>query len=115
MTAAASEKQARPGSMVYLAEHHPRIAEAFLHGVREAVDTAGPLDAKTRELVLLGAYTAARHPHAFKVHCRRALENGASAAEVRHAVLMTFGAPVPLEPVVDALMWCDDVIAEVGT
>jgi alkylhydroperoxidase/carboxymuconolactone decarboxylase family protein YurZ len=101
--------------MAYLADRHPRIAEAFLHGVREAVDNAGPLDAKTRELVLLGAYTAARHPHAFKVHCRRALANGASPDEVRHAVLLTFGAPVPLEPVVDALLWCDDVIAEEGT
>lgn len=102
----------RTGSMDYLVEHYPQIGDAFLNGVRAGVDEAGPLDARTRELVLLGSYTAARQPLAFKVHCRRALVAGATPAEARHAVLMTLGAAAGLEPVVDALVWIDEVQAE---
>lgn len=102
----------RSNSMDYLVERHPEVGGAFRDGVRAAVDNAGPLDARTRELVLLGAYTAARQPIAFKVHCRRALAAGASVEAARHAVLMTFGAAAGLEPVVDALIWIDEVEAE---
>jgi alkylhydroperoxidase/carboxymuconolactone decarboxylase family protein YurZ len=84
----------------------------MLDGLRAAVDRAGPLDARTRELVMLGGYTAARQPLAFKVHCRRALAAGATLEEARHAVLLTLGASAGLEPTVDALIWIDEVEAE---
>jgi alkylhydroperoxidase/carboxymuconolactone decarboxylase family protein YurZ len=95
-----------------LVERYPEVGLAFRDGVRAAVDRAGPLDARTRELVLLGAFTAARQPLAFKVHCRRALDAGATAEEARHAVLVTLGAAAGLEPTVDALLWVDEVEAE---
>jgi 4-carboxymuconolactone decarboxylase len=101
-------------SLEYLVARHPDVGTAFRDGVRASVDAAGPLDPRVRELVMLGAYTAARQPRAFRLHCGRALAAGASADEARHAVLMTLGASATLEMVVDALRWVDDVASEAG-
>jgi alkylhydroperoxidase/carboxymuconolactone decarboxylase family protein YurZ len=100
--------------MEYLLEHHPDVGSAFRDGVRAAVEAAGPLAAAQRELIMLGAYTAAVQPRAFRVHCRRALAAGAEPAEIRQAILLTFGASATLEMVVDALTWVDEVLAEDG-
>jgi len=75
----------------------------------EAAAGAGPLDEKTKELVQLGAAAAVRSEGAVHSHARRALELGASADEVRHAIVLltsTIGFPI----VVAALSWADDVI-----
>jgi alkylhydroperoxidase/carboxymuconolactone decarboxylase family protein YurZ len=99
-------------SMEYLLREHPGVATAFRDGVRAAVDAAGELAPRERELIMLGAYTAARQPRAFAVHCRRALQAGAERGQVHHAVLLTLGASATLEMVVDALQWADEVVAE---
>ena len=75
----------------------------------EAAAGAGPLDEKTKELVQLGAAAALRSEGAVHSHARRALEQGASADEVRHAIALltsTIGFPT----VAAALSWADDVI-----
>jgi AhpD family alkylhydroperoxidase len=75
----------------------------------EAATAAGPLDEKTKELVQLGAAAALRSEGAVHSHARRALESGASADEVRHAIVLltsTIGFPT----VAAALSWADDVI-----
>ena len=73
------------------------------------VAAAGPLDEKIKQLVQLGAAAALRSEGAVHSHTRRALECGATAEEVRHALLLlttTIGVPT----VVAALSWADDVI-----
>lgn len=73
------------------------------------VAAAGPLDEKIKQLVQLGAAAALRSEGAVHSHTRRALECGASAEEVRHALILltsTIGFPT----VVAALSWADDVI-----
>ena len=73
------------------------------------VAAAGPLDEKIKQLVQLGAAAALRSEGAVHSHTRRALECGATAEEVRHALLLlttTIGFPT----VVAALSWADDVI-----
>jgi len=75
----------------------------------EAAAGAGPLDEKTKELVQLGAAAALRSEGAVHSHARRALELGASANDVRHALVLltsTIGFPT----VAAALSWADDVI-----
>jgi AhpD family alkylhydroperoxidase len=75
----------------------------------EAAAAAGPLDEKTKELVQLGAAAALRSEGAVHSHTRRALRSGASADEVRHAIVLltsTIGFPT----VAAALTWADDVI-----
>lgn len=74
-----------------------------------AVRKAGPLDEKTIQLAQLCAAAAIRSEGAVLSHTRRALEAGATAAEVRHAVLAltsTIGFP----NVVAALSWIADVV-----
>jgi alkylhydroperoxidase/carboxymuconolactone decarboxylase family protein YurZ len=100
--------------MEYLVDEYPEVGLALRDGVRKAVDQSGPLSAVERELVMLGAYTAARQPRAFKLHCSRALAAGAEPERVRHAVLLTLGASATLEMVVDALRWTDEVIGGEG-
>ena len=75
----------------------------------KAAAGAGPLEEKTKELVQLGAAAALRSEGAVHSHARRALELGASADDVRHALVLltsTIGFPT----VAAALSWADDVI-----
>jgi len=82
----------------------PDVATAF-RGLREAIDAAGPLDQKQRELCLLAGFAATRNEGGFRVHCHRAIQVGASSAEVEHVVLMMLGTNLGLAPAVEALRW----------
>ncbi len=64
---------------------------------------------KARQLVQLAAAAAIRSEGAVHSHARRAAEAGASAEEVRHAIVLltsTIGFPT----VVAAMTWADDVL-----
>jgi len=70
---------------------------------------AGPLDEKTGHLIQLAAAAAVRSEGAVHSHARRAMEAGATAEELHHALLLitsTVGFPT----VSAALSWVDDVI-----
>jgi len=101
----------RLGSVDELRKRFPEVADGFQSGLRKAVESGGPLDAKTRELILLAGYITARQAEGFKTHAGRALANGATPEELRHACVLPLGATTALEPVVDALIWADEVIA----
>ena len=65
---------------------------------------AGPLEVKVRELVKLGMAAANQSESAVKSHTHRALEAGATAEEVQHALLLgitTIGFPAMMA----ALSW----------
>ena len=66
----------------------PALGEAH-ETVARAVDAAGPLDARTCSLVKIGLSIGAGLESAVKSHVRRALENGATPAEIEQAVLLT--------------------------
>src|SRR5690349_251390 len=85
----------------------PDVATAF-RGLRKAIDSAGPLDAKQRELVLLAGFAATRNEGGFRVHCTRAVQAGASLPEVEHVVLMMLGTSLGLAPTVDVLRWAHE-------
>ena len=64
--------------------------------VAQAVDKAGPLDAKTCALVKMGICMGAGLESAFRSHVRRALAHGATVEEIEQAVLLamnTVGFP----------------------
>ncbi len=87
---------------------HPQLLDA-VDALGMAVAKAGPLSEKTRQLVQLAAAAAIRSEGAVHSHARRAVEAGASAEEVRHAILLltsTIGFPT----VVAAMTWADDVL-----
>ena len=75
----------------------------------KAARQAGPLDEKSAQLIQLAAAAAIRSEGAVHSHAARALDAGAGAAEVYHAIILltsTIGFPT----VVAALSWAADVV-----
>jgi 4-carboxymuconolactone decarboxylase len=76
-----------------------------------AVHAAGPLDAKSRELVKLALAVGAQAEGAVHSHTRRGLEAGLSPEEIRQVAVLalpTLGFPRMMA----ALTWIDDVLAK---
>ena len=98
-----------PSAYRRFATDQPRLAEAY-ERLSDASLTEGPLDRKSAELVKIGIAVGARLEGAVHSHVRRALEAGATADEVRHAVrlaLTTVGFPTMMA----ALSWTNDVLS----
>ena len=88
---------------------NPAVVRAY-EALGEATAKAGPLDAKTRELVKLGMAIGGRLEGAVHSHARRAREAGATPAEIRHVV--TLAAPtVGFPTTVAAFTWVEEVLA----
>lgn len=100
----------KPPSPQTLGAHFPRMLEAH-RALQSAAAEGGPLDERTRELILVGAFTAARQEGGFKSHAKRALAAGATPDELRQAVAITMGNVTSIEAVADALLWIDSVTA----
>jgi AhpD family alkylhydroperoxidase len=99
-----------PKRFLKFKETYPGIAKAY-EQLGAATRGAGPLDAKTRTLIGLAIAVGARHEGAVHSHTRKALEAGCTAAQIRHAVLLsvtTLGFPNMMA----ALSWVDDVIKQ---
>ncbi len=97
-----------------LPEHYlfeKKTHQAFITAVEDlgtALRQQGPLDEKTANLIQLAAAVAIRSEGAVHSHIRRAMESGASADEVYHAIVLltsTVGFPT----VSAALSWAGDV------
>jgi len=97
----------------YLKHCSAETAVAF-QSLRKAVLSAGPLDAHTCELIALGALVTSGSEPSFKVHARRLLREGISAAALRQAVLVTFGASTNFTQVIAGLKWVEQVERELA-
>jgi alkylhydroperoxidase/carboxymuconolactone decarboxylase family protein YurZ len=89
---------------------HQGVIQA-LETLGKEVARAGPLDRKTCHLIQLAAAAAIRSEGACHSHARRAVAAGATAEEVRHALIVltsTIGFPT----VSAALSWVDDVLGD---
>jgi 4-carboxymuconolactone decarboxylase len=100
----------KPPSPQTIGRFFPGVIEGH-RALQASAAQGGPLDERTRELILLGAFTVGRQEGGFKSHCRRALAAGATADEVRHAVVITMSNVASIEVVADALLWADEVLA----
>lgn len=88
----------------------PKVAEAY-DVLAERCNKQGPLDKKCQRLVKLGIAIGITSEGAVRSHARRALEEGISADELRHTVLMattTAGFPT----MIAAMKWVEEVIAK---
>ena len=70
-------------------KQYPDINKSY-DSLANACHKAGPLDKKTRRLVKLGIAIGLNSEGGIRSHTRRAIEEGVSAEEVRHVVLMAF-------------------------
>ncbi len=90
----------------------PEVAKAY-DELAVSCHRWGPLDEKTRRLVKLGIAVSLSSEGGVRSHARQALEEGISADEIRHAVLLsltTAGFPT----MIAAMKWVDEVIAKSG-
>lgn len=97
-----------PKSFTRFIEKFPEIGKSYSE-LGQAVSKAGPLDAKTRELVKIGIAIAAGLEGGTHSHVRKAVEAGASADEIRHAAILaltTCGFPAMMK----GLSWVEDVL-----
>ena len=69
----------------------------------------GPLDEKTRRLIKLGAAIGLSSEGGVRSHARRALEEGVTADELQHAVLLAF-TTAGFPTMIAAMKWVDEVI-----
>ncbi|OHC34076.1 MAG: alkylhydroperoxidase [Pseudomonadales bacterium RIFCSPLOWO2_02_FULL_63_210] len=91
-----------------LRKQHPDYFDA-VEALGKAVRHAGPLEQQVIQLVQLGAAAAIRSEGAVHSHVRRALEAGATAEQIHHA-LLSLTSTIGFPTVIAALSWADDVI-----
>ena len=98
-----------------LPEHYlfeKKTHQAFINAVEDlgtVLRQQGPLDEKTANLIQLAAAVAIRSEGAVHSHIRRAMESGASADEVYHAIVL-LTSTVGFSTVSAALSWAGDVM-----
>jgi alkylhydroperoxidase/carboxymuconolactone decarboxylase family protein YurZ len=97
----------KPGFYLGLTKKHPQYIAA-VEALGNAVRESGPLDSRLLHLVQLAAAAAIRSEGAVHSHARRALEEGATPDEVRHAVI-SLTSTIGFPNVTAALSWCEDV------
>jgi 4-carboxymuconolactone decarboxylase len=84
-----------PGTYKEFVKRFPALGRAH-ESIAKAVEDAGPLDAKTLALVKIGICVGAGLESALRSHVRRAMQHGATPAEVEQAILLgmnTVGFP----------------------
>lgn len=95
-----------PAPYTHIRTEFPEVAAAY-DALGNAIHEAGPLDAKTRQLVKLALSVGAGLEGATHAHTRRSLEMGLSPEEIKHVVLLamtTLGFPAT----VTAYTWVGD-------
>lgn len=76
-----------PRTFKAFVERFPALIDAH-EAIAKTVDHAGPLDRKCCELIKIGLSVGAGLETATRSHVRRALEHGATTAEVEQAILL---------------------------
>jgi 4-carboxymuconolactone decarboxylase len=102
------EKTGIPRHYADTMSEHPKVYRA-LETLGKILREEGPLDRKTAHLIQLAAAASVRSEGSVHSHTRRALEEGATAGEIRHTVLLlvsTIGYPTTAA----ALSWVNDIL-----
>ncbi len=84
-----------PGTYQLIVERFPKLAAAH-EQMSEAVEQLGHLDNKTASLIKIGISLGAGLESAVRSHVRRAMEAGATEAEIENAIFLgmtTVGFP----------------------
>jgi AhpD family alkylhydroperoxidase len=93
-------------------QSHPQVYAAY-EALGKTAAESGPLDEKTRELIKLGMAAARGSESAVHSHVHRALEAGASPAEIEHALTIGIN-PLGFPTMMTALSWAWEAIEEHG-
>jgi len=99
-----------PESYATARQQYPDVMKHY-EALGEAARKAGPLDAKTVEFIKLGMCIGAGLEGGGHASVRKALESGATPAELRHVGLLavtTLGFPTMAR----ARAWIEDVVSQ---
>lgn len=91
-------------------QQYPEIAKAYAE-LALKIHGWGPLDEKTRRLIKLGVAIGLSSEGGVRSHARRALEEGVTVDELRHAVLLAF-TTAGFPSMIAAVKWVDEVIEQ---
>ncbi|MGB9674084.1 MAG: carboxymuconolactone decarboxylase family protein [Anaerolineales bacterium] len=100
---------AKPKTYQQFQSAYPEVYSAY-ERLGEKIAESGPLDQKTRELIKLGMAAGRQAESSVHSHVHRALEAGATPAEIEHAVLLgitTLGFPATMA----ALSWTKEALS----
>ena len=89
-------------------QQFPEIAKAY-DELAVKCNGWGPLDERTRRFIKLGLAIGLNSEGGVGSHARRALEEGITADELRHAVLLAF-TTAGFPTMIAAMKWVDEVI-----
>jgi 4-carboxymuconolactone decarboxylase len=89
---------------------HPEVYAAY-EKLGETASNTGPLDAKTRELIKIGMAAASQAESSVQSHTHRALEAGATADEIEHAIVIGVNT-ISFSSMMAALTWAKAAIAD---
>lgn len=78
-----------PGVFKQFITRFPELGEAH-EAIARAVESYGPLDGKTMELIKIGLSVGAGLESATRAHVRKAMQEGANEAEIEQAVLLAY-------------------------
>jgi 4-carboxymuconolactone decarboxylase len=81
------QPQKLPSTYKEFVTKFPELGKAH-EAIAKAVEGYGPLDAKTCELIKIGISIGAGLETATRSHVRRALQHGATEAEIEQAILL---------------------------
>ncbi len=84
---AANNDEKLPGTYKAFIDKFPALGDAH-EAVAKAVDQAGPLDAKASALIKIGISLGGGLESALRSHVRRALQHGATEAEIEQTILL---------------------------
>ncbi|GAB4471296.1 MAG: carboxymuconolactone decarboxylase family protein [Anaerolineales bacterium] len=99
-----------PKPYQHFGKQYAEIYQAY-EGLGETIAKVSVLEQKTRELIKLGMAAASKSESAVQSHTHRALEAGATAQEIEHAILLgitTLGFPTTMA----ALTWAKEAIED---
>jgi 4-carboxymuconolactone decarboxylase len=89
-------------------QQFPEVARVYDELASKCHDW-GPLEEKTRRLIKLGVAMGLNSEGAVRSHARRALEEGVTADELRHVVLLAF-TTTGFPTMIAAMKWVEEVI-----
>lgn len=101
-------KETRPQHYLLEKKKHQALMAA-VESLGKVLKEQGPLDKKTANLIELAAAVTIHSEGATHSHVRRAIENGATAEEIYHTIILltnTIGFPT----VSAGLSWAEDIL-----
>lgn len=99
-----------PKPYVDFKEHFPELAQVF-EKMGALCKEAGPLEPRAARLVKMGVAVATGSRGGIKSQARKALGEGFTAEELRHAAVLAMPS-IGFAPVVAAIGWINEVVGE---